>query len=312
MAEIKRTALAITLLLIVSISSHAQNVTTVDEKTSTYLKTFRESYSKALLENNPEGITSFYANDIRLMPAVQLTMMTKVNAEAYHRAFLSRFTVKEYMREAIEILNLGSRIVEFGLFSMNIALKKTGETFTLKGKYGNIWERSADGKLMLITESWNYNHAVNIGDLLRFNEVPAVNIALQSHVPVNTSLSFDLAAFNHYQEMVITEGNAKIWSQFYTDDYMMLTSNHPVVKGRKDIDTWLDVHAKELPVFEKLDIRTDRIDDLGAYVIEYASHIAIVRNGDWSGVSTGKDYRIWRREKNGSLRIFRGMGMYDH
>lgn len=66
-----------------------------------------------------------------------------------------------------------------------------------------------------------------------------------------------------------------------------------------------------MPIFEKLDIRNDRIDDLGKYVIEYASHIAVIRNGDYSGVGTGKDIRIWRREAGGSLKIFRHMAMYD-
>lgn len=288
-----------------------QDISIVEEKTSAYLKKFREVYAKALLEKKPEVITNYYASDIRLMPAFQLTVMTKANAEVYHRAFLSRFEVTAYTRQAIEILNFGSRVVEFGLFDMNVVLKTSGEAYTLKGKYGNIWEHKDDGKLVLITESWNYNHPVNFGELLRFKEVPSVNIALQSHVPVNSAIKFDLAAFNRYQELVITERNATIWSQFYTDDYMLLTSNSPVVKGRKDVDAWIEGHVKDLPVFEKLDIRTDRIDDLGNYVIEYASHIAIVRNGEWSGVSTGKDYRIWRREKTGSLRIFRGMGMYD-
>ena len=64
-------------------------------------------------------------------------------------------------------------------------------------------------------------------------------------------------------------------------------------------------------MFEKLDIRNDRVDDLNDFVIEYASHIAIVRNGDWSGVFTGKDLAIWRRTKNGSLKIFRHIAMYD-
>jgi hypothetical protein len=91
----------------------------------------------------------------------------------------------------------------------------------------------------------------------------------------------------------------------------MFYSGTPVVKGRKEIDAHLEEHAKHLPVFEKLDIRTDHIDDLGRYVIEYGTHIAIVRDGDWSGVATGKDLRVWRRDERGALRICRGVAMYD-
>ncbi len=71
------------------------------------------------------------------------------------------------------------------------------------------------------------------------------------------------------------------------------------------------MHVKELPVFEELDIRNDRIDNLGTFVIEYASHIASWKNGDSSGVGLGKNIRIWRREADHSLKLFRAIGMYD-
>jgi hypothetical protein len=92
---------------------------------------------------------------------------------------------------------------------------------------------------------------------------------------------------------------------------MMFYSNSPVYKGRNELDAFLAEHVQHLPVFEKLDIRNDQIDHQGEYVIEYASHTAIVRHGDWSGVGTGKDVRIWRREKDGSLKVFRAVAMYD-
>lgn len=141
--------------------------------------------------------------------------------------------------------------------------------------------------------------------------MPTVTTAYQQHVPVTNNVAFDLLAFNQLQESIITEHNPILWSLFYTDDYMMFYSATPIINGRKEIDNFLQEHTKHLPIFEKLDIRNDRIDDLGPYVIEYASHIAIVRNGNWSGVVTGKDIRIWRRSPNSSLRIFRAIAMYD-
>jgi hypothetical protein len=92
---------------------------------------------------------------------------------------------------------------------------------------------------------------------------------------------------------------------------MFIYSFNPIQKGRKALDEFLETHVNEMPIFEKLDIRNDRIDDLGMFVIEYASHIAVWRNGGSSGVNTGKDLRIWRRETDGSLKILRSMAMYD-
>ena len=114
-------------------------------------------------------------------------------------------------------------------------------------------------------------------------------------------------------ESVVVEHDPLIWSQFYTDDGLFCYSrNHPMYKEKNALDSFLVQHCRELPVFEKLDIRTDRIDQPGAnYVIEYASHIAVWRSGVYSGVALGKDLRIWRREKDGGLKIYRHIGMYD-
>jgi len=83
------------------------------------------------------------------------------------------------------------------------------------------------------------------------------------------------------------------------------------IKPNPEIDAFLKEPVNQLPVFEQRASRNDQIDELGPFVIEYTSHIALVKNGDWSGVSTGKDIRIWRREPGGSLKIFRQMAMYD-
>ena len=293
------------------INGFAQTVVKVDEKTAGYLEKFRSDYVTSVLNNKPETMASYYANDIRLMPEFQKTIVGKSNALSYHRAFSDRFDAQEFSRDEIEILDLGSQVVELGMFTTKMKLKSTDKEHALKGKYQNIWEKSENGKLTLITEAWNYNHLVEITEQLRFEEVPAIQIAYQAHLPINSSIRFELAALNRLMEVTITQHDAKIWSQFLTDDGMFIYSNNPICQGRKALNEFLEKHAKEMPVFEKLDVRNDRIDHSGDYVIEYASHIANWRNGEHSGVSTGKDIRIWRREKDCSLKIFRQMAMYD-
>jgi ketosteroid isomerase-like protein len=281
------------------------------EKTKTYLDKFRIDYSSGMMNKDPGIISAYYANNIRLMPEFQKTIMGKSNAELYHKAFLSRFDIKKYSRDKIEILDLGTRVVELGSFTMNITLKSTNQQYELKGKYQNIWEKSGDGKLSLITEAWNYSHQVDIYEQLRFAEVPSVNIALEPHLPINSNISFELAALNRLLEVTITQHDAKTWSRFYTDDAMYIYSANPIYEGRKAVDEFLEKHTSGLPIFEKLDIRNDRIDDLGDFVIEYASHVANWKNGESSGVNTGKDIRIWKRGADCSLKIFRSMAMYD-
>lgn len=281
----------------------------VDEKTLTQLNQFRSDYIKSKLEEKPDLISAYYDSDIRLMTEFQKTVLGKNNVIAYYNAFAARLRIKSYRRDAYETLDLEAMVVETGKFSMK-GILASGNDFELNGKYINVWKRT-NAKLLLIADGWNYNHQVDLGDQLHFTYVPVVDVALQAHVPINNPVSFELAALNRLQETVISERDDKMWAQFYATDAILFSQFHELNTGRKEIDRYIEEHAADRPIFEKLDIRNDRIDDLGHYVIEYASHIAIWRRGDYSGVNLGKDVRIWRREPNGSLKIFRHMGMYD-
>ncbi len=285
--------------------------TNPDARTAAYLEKFRADYVQSVLGHQPALLGPYYAENVRLMPEFQLTVMGKGNALAYHGAFADRFDVQAYDRKAIETLHLGTRVVELGTFTTRMTQKQTGQQYTLEGKYEQLWEKSARGELALVTEAWNYSHPVAFADQLRFGTVPGVQVAYQAHVPVNNNISFQLAALNRLMEEAFTQHDANVSSRFFTDDAMFIYSANPIYHGRQALDAFLVQHMRQLPVFEKLDCRTDRIDDLGAYVIEYASHIAIIKDGDYSGVGTGKNLRIWRREQDGSLKLFRQMAMYD-
>lgn len=289
----------------------AQSNTKADEKTIAFLNTFRSVYIKSILDKKPEALQIYHDKNIRLMTESQRTVIGSSNVVKYHRVFLSRFTMLAYHREQTEILDLGPMVVEQGMFTMKMLSEKTNKEHTLNGKYQNIWEKASNGRMQLITEGWNYNQRVDLQDQLRFDEVPVVDVALQPHLPINNNIRFELAALNRMMEITIAQHDAKIWSLFYADSCILFSQRHDPYVGRKAIDAYLEMHVKELPVFEKLDIRNDRIDDLGNYVIEYASHIANWRSGEYSGIGLGKDLRIWRRERDGALKIFRHIDMYD-
>lgn len=289
----------------------AQSATKADTGTITQLQKFRSDYIKGMLDQKPEIIQAWYADDVRFMTEFQKTIIGKANALTYFKAFLSRFTIRSYTRTEIEIFDLGEMVLEFGTIVMKVGSKKSQKNHELTGNYIDIWKREKDKKLVLITDGWDYNHQVDIGDELRFSEVPSVDMAVQAHVPINNNISLELAALNSLLEETITQHDGRIWAQFYSDDATIYSRRHGVYKGRKAIDEHLESHAKEMPVFEKLDLRTDRIDDLGQYVIEYATGFAFWRGGEYSGVSTGKDIRLWRREPGGTLKILRQIGMYD-
>ncbi len=289
----------------------SQPAVSADSSTVAHLKKFRSDYVKGLLEATPNLIVNYYTDSVRLMPEFQKTVVGRSNAALYQQAFLGRFSIQEYCREAVEITDLETQVMEIGRFELKITLRETEQPYELAGKYLNIWGKSAEGKLLLLTEAWNYDHPFEAEAQLNFHEVPSVDVARQAHLPINSPIRFELAALNHLMEATVAQHDHRLWSQYYADDAAFLYSREPMHRGRTALDGFFAAHVRELPIFEKLDLRNDRIDELENYVVAYASHTAVVRDGDFSGVFTGKDLSIWRRLPNGSLKIYRHIAMYD-
>ncbi|MBQ4821646.1 nuclear transport factor 2 family protein [Aquimarina sp. MMG016] len=276
-----------------------------------YLNKFIVDYNKGIQDADPQLFVKYYDKDIRLMPAFQKTLLGKENATIYHKAFFDRFDILEYKRGQIETLDLGAQLCVLGTFSMKVRLKNSVQIEELKGKYIDIWKKEGES-LSLISEIWNYNHHTDLTEHLKFDNVPGTVLAYQGHLPVDNDIRFELAALNQFMEEFISQGDHKIWSQLYANDVIAMFSYKPIYRDKKSLDTFLEAHVAELPIFEKLDIRNDHIDDLGTYVVNYASHIANWRNDEYSGISTGKGIKIWRREPNGSLKIIRQIATYDY
>jgi ketosteroid isomerase-like protein len=275
------------------------------------LDAYRTAQVRGYLEAKPDGLLGYLAEDIRLMPAYQKTVLGKTDAAIYYRAFLERFAVAAYDRQPIEMADLGDRVMEIGRFTISLTVKGQAETHALAGKYMDIWRKMPGGKLMLETAGWNHDQMPKIADQLRFAEVPAVHMALQPRVPVTGGISFAIAALIKLEESVISQHDGKTWGLFFADDAILLANQGQVVTGRRALDEYTASHAKALPVFEKLDLRTDRIDDLGRYVIEYGTGVVNWRRDDYTGVNLGKNIRVWRRGDDGALRIWRAISMYD-
>jgi len=273
------------------------------------LDQFRKDFVRCQSDQKFERLQPYYDDDLRFMPEFQKTVMGKINAGLYYQAFAQHFDVRNYERRETEVIDLGERIVEIGFFTATLS-PKTKQPIAIRGKYLDLWKKS-NGKLWLLTQAWNYDQALPWESEFRMDEVPSEHVALQAHVPVKDNISFEITAINRFMEYTISEHDAKRWSMVYSDDGSFLYSRTPPILGRAALDLFFEEHASGKAVFEKLEIRNDRIDDLGKYVIGYGCHLAIIRGDNWSGVNTGKDLAIWRRDPNGSLKIFRHIAMYD-
>jgi ketosteroid isomerase-like protein len=303
--------LAASLLGGVASTAAPRGNTAVSPEHRAALDAYRSSIVRAYVDEKPDGIVRHLSETVWLLPAYQKTVLGKADAANYYQAFLKRFAVSAYDRQPIELADIGQRVIEIGRFTMTVSVRGSAETYTVAGKYLDLWEKSATGKLVLNTAAWNHDEYPKIADQLRFADVPSVHMALQARMPVAAGISLELAALQKLQESTIVQHDGKTWALFYADDAILLANHGGVVSGRKALDEYTVEHANAFPVFEKLDLRTHRIDDLREYVIEYASGVANWRVGESSGVSLGKSILVWRRESDGTLKIWRAISMYD-
>jgi len=275
------------------------------------LRKYHENLTQGLLAGNAGLLAAVFSENIRLMPVTQPTVLGPDNAAAYYQAFLARFAVRDYTRTSAGQFDLGARVVEIGRFTQKLTHKITGEAFDLNGKYLDAWEKLPDGALRLVTAAWNYDKGLSDAEVMRFPDVPSIRTAFAPRAPINSQVSFELAALGLLHEMAVVQHDAGLWSRFYADDAIMLVNNGGLHAGRKAVDDFLAAYCPRLPIFEKLDLRIDRIEELGDYVFEYASQVANWRHGDSTGVGTGKNLRIWRREPGHALKIILSIGSYD-
>ena len=276
-----------------------------------HLLQYRMALIQGLLRGEVEQAQKDFDPAVRLMAPYQATVFGAGSAALYFRAFLARFTVQTYERHSEVYLDVGSRLVECGEFSLTVSRKDSGRTENLRGNYLDLWSKREDGRLTLLTSAWSNDRQADDGDAFRFDGVPSVKTALMPHLEIDRPLRVELAGLNLLIEKAVAQHDAKLWTQLYADDAVLSANLSGTYRNRAEIERYIEGHVRQLPIFEKLDIRNDQIDTSGSYIIEYASHTAFWKNGASSGVGTGKDLRVWRREPSGGLKMLRQIGSYD-
>lgn len=268
-----------------------------------------DGYEKAIRQEKLKQVAQYFADDIRLMPEANPTILGKTHATHFFDQLFSTFQILDYKRTLVDTLDISNHKVVLGNYFLAIR-NAEGKRYNIHGKYLNLW-RNEKNAFELITDVWNFDQWFDHDGQLSFKKVPSTITALEAHLPVDTPLRFDLAAYHALSDLTIPLRDAPVIAQFYAQDALVLANFKPLIKGSEAINTYWKAHIKELAGFEKLQSRTDKILDFDDYVIEYASHIANWRNGINSGVNTGKHFRIWKRMPHGGLRVYVLISAYD-
>lgn len=311
----KKGVLLILILFTISTFVNGQiliNENSTNKKVSNQIKAFNELYKQSLFKKEFSNLLNFYSNNSISMPEYQVSLLNKESISHYYSLLTKRFSIQSFDRKIIELLDLNKRIIEIGTFDTKFHLIEKDTTINLKGNYLNIWERTENGNLKVLVESWNYSHDIKNREIFTFTQLGKSSWN-DSFLKIDTSpIAFELAGLNELLSKTVSSHNPKLWSQFFTNDAKYIYSHTPIKEGINAITEHLTDHCKYLPKFDKLLIGNNKIELAKEYVIEYSSHYVEWSFGETKGVSTGKDIRIWKRLPDCSLKIYRQIAMYDN
>ncbi|MEM8888849.1 MAG: nuclear transport factor 2 family protein [Bacteroidota bacterium] len=268
---------------------------------------FEKASVESMLNNQVDLRTMYYGEESYLMGEYQKVLKGKANLKAYYQAFLDRFHLHSYKKQRIELLDMGDWMLETGTFVMELSLTSSSSTKRYEGKYQNLWRITANKEWEVFAEAWNYNHQIEDWGKFTFSELPEFD---HHNVEVK-NIPLQVLGLNKISETIISKHDNEKWTQLYDKQGMLLYSHSPLYNGKTAIKAHLEEHVKGLPTFDILNIGTFFLVELDDYIIELGNHYVNWSREDSQGISRGKNIRTWKRGKDGTLKIFRQIAMYD-
>ncbi len=262
-------------------------------------------------QKNMDNILSHFDKEAVLMPEFQPTMRGTEVIKAYYQEIFTRWEIEKFDKKIIEIITFNDNFAEVGTFTL--AYRANNQDFTLNGKYLNIWKTNQAGVLKKKAVSYGYFHQV---------ENPAthwVKIAKESFSPKPSSqtsksnpLAFELNALNALMEKSIQARDGNLRADFYTDDAIFMPFADSSKVGINSIRAHLIAYNSYPVKIDSINIYHEDFEDCNSFVIEYSRFYVKWHTADNAGVGAGKGIRIWKREKNCSLKLYREIGLHDH
>lgn len=270
----------------------------------------RLSYINALLQQDTQGITKLFNENGELLVQANPTFKQPTNIAAYFTSLFERFVPLAYTREPFYWLDMADKTAELGHY--HLQLRNTKSTVhSIKGSYMTIWNNGLSETPSIDTELWNFDHNVDFVEELKFKNVPSVVTAFEPHLPINSAENIELAAYSALIKDAVLLRDNVILTQLYAPDGIILRNSNSPILGFEDIDAYWQKHAQEIASMEGLQQRTTKIEELGNFLIQHSSHIAVWRSGEYSGVNTGKHIRIWERQQDGRIKVRVLASAYD-
>jgi ketosteroid isomerase-like protein len=275
------------------------------------LQKLSDLLTRAEANDDTKSFLAFYDENVISMPEYQPMMRGINEVRSFYTEIFERQDVKSYRRQTEEVIHVGNTIIEIGTFRKEYALLKSDTILTLNGKYCNIWNVRENGGLKIKGEIFGFFHPV---DSPQHFVVNLQTRAGESEIYPVDQVPIELRAYNALMEKYVKNGEGALRSQFFTDDGKFMPFAHPTVTGMNELKPYLvayDTHGEGFK-FDSISVYTYYYEYFDGYVLEYPKFKVKWSTPTSSGRAEGKNVRIWKRQKDRSLKLYLEISTHDY
>jgi ketosteroid isomerase-like protein len=149
----KKLILMCVAILIAASQLYAQSEADMKAK----FKVTNKKFSQMMLDNDLEGMLSYYAENPISMPSYQPTLRSlDAMRESHKQQHQMGMKITAFTLETTDVINAGDYILEIGLYTISMEMPGMG-LIDDNGKYMNVWEKQEDGSMKIKADIWNTN-----------------------------------------------------------------------------------------------------------------------------------------------------------
>jgi ketosteroid isomerase-like protein len=273
------------------------------------IKKLTEEITELEKKDNLKGFMIHYDNASISMPEYQLTLTGPIEVKAFYKEIFARQKIKAFKKNTEEIIVIDSIAIEIGTFKKEYLDSVTDSAFVQNGKYWNIWSIKSDGSLKIKGEAFGYFHPIKNADLLVVqsnNKQPS-----ESEVLLTKQIPIELKAYNALMEKGVRNRDGILRAEFFTDNAQFMPFADSTKKGIEKIKPYLIAYNAGTVTIDSIMVYTYDYEKIENYVIEYSMFKVKWSVPQLSGRTEGKGIRIWKRQEDNSLKLFREIGTHN-
>lgn len=255
----------------------------------------------ALVNENSSAIQDIIAHDAIFMLEYQRTLRGKEQIHEYYTLLFSDQKIHTLKSEVSETIVLGDYIIEIGVFSKEFNRSDLGKPLQHEGKFWRIWRKN-NTRLQLFAYAEGYHRELR----------PEEFTVIDSGISPEKTTNLELRAYAALGEKAIKEWDPETRIELYAHDAIF----YPFADSAK---VGIEVLKPYLRSYHRPGVQIDHIKgvpfefiDLQDYIIQFSTFEVDWRFKDMSGTNKGKGMRLWQRQEDCSLKIYRHIGLHNY